>query len=183
MDGFKWNLDQTDVFSVKSHYMGLINQNTPNINKRIWKLKAPLKIKIFLWYFRQDVILTKDNLAKRNWQGQQQCCFCHENKSIQHLFFDYRFTRMVWASVYAAWGIQKPHNMFSMFESWLNGIPKEYKPLVLLGAAVLCWSVWLYRKLWCLIIKNIPFRMLSIQLRTGSVRGLSFRSLPCRTNL
>ena len=87
MDGFKWNLDQTDVFSVKSHYMGLINQNTPNINKRIWKLKAPLKIKIFLWYFRQDVILTKDNLAKRNWQGQQQCCFCHENESIQHLFF------------------------------------------------------------------------------------------------
>ena len=35
--------------------------------------------------------------------------------------------------------------MSSMFESWLNGIPKEYKPLVLLGAAVLCWSVWLCR--------------------------------------
>ena len=47
-DDFKWNLDQTCVFSVKSHYLGLINQNTPNLNKRIWKLKAPLKIKIFL---------------------------------------------------------------------------------------------------------------------------------------
>ena len=46
-DGFKWNLDQTDVFSVKSRYLGLINQNTPNLNKRIWKLNAPLKIKIF----------------------------------------------------------------------------------------------------------------------------------------
>ena len=34
-DGFKWNLDQTCVFSVKSHYLGLINQNTPNLNKRI----------------------------------------------------------------------------------------------------------------------------------------------------
>jgi len=32
-----------------------------------------------------------------------------------------------------------------MFGSWLNGIPKEYKPLVLLGAADLCWSVWLCR--------------------------------------
>ena len=71
-DEFKWNLDQTGVFSVKSHYLGLINQNTPNLNKRIWKLKAPLKIKIFLWYLRRGVILTKDNLAKRNWQGNQQ---------------------------------------------------------------------------------------------------------------
>lgn len=47
-DGFKWNLDPTGVFSVKSHYMGLINQDVPNLNKRIWKLKAPLKIKNFL---------------------------------------------------------------------------------------------------------------------------------------
>ena len=35
--------------------------------------------------------------------------------------------------------------MPSMFGSWLNRIPKEYKPLVLLGAAALCWSVSLCR--------------------------------------
>ena len=97
--GFKWNLNQTGVFSVKSHYLGLINQNVPNLNKRLWKLKAPLKIKIFLWYLRRGVILTKDNLVKRNWQGNQQCCFCHENEIIQHLFLDCRCTRMVCASV------------------------------------------------------------------------------------
>ena len=57
-------------------------------------------------------------------------------------FFDCRFTRMVWALVYAAWGIPEPQNMTSMFGNWLNGIPKEFKPLVLLGAAALCWSVW-----------------------------------------
>ena len=44
-------------------------------------------------------------------------------------------------------GIPKPHNMPSMFGSWLFRIPREYKPLVLLGAAVLCWSVWLYRNI------------------------------------
>ena len=52
---------------------------------------------------------------------------------------------MVWATVYAAWGIPKSYNMQRMFGSWLNEIPKEYKPLVLLGAAALCWSVWLCR--------------------------------------
>ena len=32
-----------------------------------------------------------------------------------------------------------------MFGNWLNGIPKDYKPLVLVGAAALCWFVWRYR--------------------------------------
>ena len=58
-DDFKWNLDQTGVFLVKSHYLGLINQNISNLNKRIQKLKAPLKIKFFLQYLRRDVIHTK----------------------------------------------------------------------------------------------------------------------------
>ena len=45
-DEFRWNLDQSGVFSVKSHYLGLIHQDTPNLNKKLWKLKTPLKIKI-----------------------------------------------------------------------------------------------------------------------------------------
>ena len=66
-DDFKWNQDQACVFTVKSHYFGLIHQNIPNTNKKLWKLKIPLKIKIFLWYIKRRVILTKDNLARRNW--------------------------------------------------------------------------------------------------------------------
>ena len=64
---------------------------------------------------------------------------------IQYLFFDCRFMRMVWASAYAAWGIPKPRNISNMFGSWLNRVPKDFKPLVLVGAAALCWSVWLCR--------------------------------------
>ena len=143
-DEFKWRLEQTGVFSVKSHYLGLIYQNTPNINKKNLEIESPTQDKIFLWYLRRGVILTKDNLAKRNWQGNQQCCFCHKNKMIQHLFFDCRITRMVWASVYAAWGIPKPR-MSNMFGSWLNRVPKDFQPLVLVGTTVLCWSVWLCR--------------------------------------
>jgi hypothetical protein len=50
----------------------------------LWKLKAPLKI--------QGVILTKNNLARWNWQGRKQCCFFHKDETIKHLFFDCRFT-------------------------------------------------------------------------------------------
>nr|ABA98398.1 retrotransposon protein, putative, unclassified [Oryza sativa Japonica Group] len=47
----------------------------PNIDKVIWKLKIPLKVKIFLWYLRRGVVLTRDNLAKRNWQGRAKQIF------------------------------------------------------------------------------------------------------------
>ena len=33
-DEFKWRLDQTGVFSVKSYYLGLIYQNRPNNNNK-----------------------------------------------------------------------------------------------------------------------------------------------------
>ncbi|WVZ81475.1 hypothetical protein U9M48_028849, partial [Paspalum notatum var. saurae] len=55
------------------------DKDTPFNTKFIWKLKLPLKIKIFLYYLWRGVILTKDNLVKRNWTGSQNClesCSC-----------------------------------------------------------------------------------------------------------
>jgi hypothetical protein len=34
----------------------------------------------------KGVVLTKDNLAKCNWQGNKKCVFCNSDESIQHLF-------------------------------------------------------------------------------------------------
>jgi hypothetical protein len=33
-----------------------------------WKLKIPLKIKIVMWFLNNKVMLTTNNLAKRNWK-------------------------------------------------------------------------------------------------------------------
>jgi hypothetical protein len=46
-DEFRWNLLCSGQFSVKSHYMALIHSDVPNLNRRLWNLKVPLKIKIF----------------------------------------------------------------------------------------------------------------------------------------
>jgi len=32
-----------------------------------WRLKIPLKVKIFIWLLHKGVILTKDNLIRRRW--------------------------------------------------------------------------------------------------------------------
>jgi hypothetical protein len=35
---------------------------------------------------RKEVVLTKDDLAKRNWDGSKQCSFCLHDETIQHFF-------------------------------------------------------------------------------------------------
>jgi hypothetical protein len=53
-DTFRWDLTQTGKFSVNSMYSYLINTSPPVQHKKIWKLKIPLKIKIFLWYLKRS---------------------------------------------------------------------------------------------------------------------------------
>ena len=74
-DSFRWNYHQNGIFSVRSMYLALINNGYIERNKIIWKLKMPLKIKIFMWYLLKGVVLTKDNLARRNWNGSLRCYF------------------------------------------------------------------------------------------------------------
>src|SRR5438105_7413464 len=83
---------------MKSHYQALINSDVPNIHKRLWKLKALLKLKVFLWYLRRGVVLTKDKLAKCNWQGNKMCCFCHRSETIRYLFFECRLALSVFVT-------------------------------------------------------------------------------------
>ena len=60
-DIFHWNLTQNGTFTVKSMYEDLMNGHTKYLQKYLWKLKMPLKIKVFMWFLHQKVVLTKDN--------------------------------------------------------------------------------------------------------------------------
>ena len=84
-DVFVWALHSSGTFSVKSMYAALIN-NRVRVSQDLWQIKIPSRIKIFLWYLKRGVILTKDNLARRSWNGDTKCCFCHHPEIIQHLF-------------------------------------------------------------------------------------------------
>ena len=88
-DVFCWNLTTSGSFTVDSMYRALMHSEVPmSNNKKIWKSKIPLKVKIFMWYLRRGVVLTKDNLARRNWPGSKKCCFCTHDETIKHLFFN-----------------------------------------------------------------------------------------------
>ncbi|WVZ92292.1 LOW QUALITY PROTEIN: hypothetical protein U9M48_038369, partial [Paspalum notatum var. saurae] len=80
-DVFNWGLNKTDVFTVRLMYKHLVN-NGITVSPKIWQTKITLKTKIFMWYVKKGTLFTKDNLARRNWNGYQGCCFCSNNESI-----------------------------------------------------------------------------------------------------
>ena len=108
-------------------------------------MKIPLKTKVFAWYLRRGVILTKDNLPKRNWYGSRKCVFCHHDETIKHLFFQCDFARSIWSAIQIGSTLFPPRNVANIFGNWLNGVDSRFKLLIRVGAIAVIWSLWLSR--------------------------------------
>jgi len=102
-DIIKWKWENKGKFTVRSTYNKLTtNDNGPHL-KSIWKGKIPPKIKYFMWLLTNGVVLTKDNLLRKNWKGSPDCYFCNEDETIDHLFFHCSVARVVWACCWMPW--------------------------------------------------------------------------------
>jgi hypothetical protein len=40
-----------------------------------------------VWLLENNLLLTKNNMAKKGWIGDLSCCFCNQPESIDQLFF------------------------------------------------------------------------------------------------
>jgi hypothetical protein len=96
-------------------------------------MKIPLKNKIFGWYLHRGVILTKDNVVKRNWHGSTRCVFCHQDETIKHLFFQCRFARSIWSIIQVASSLYPPTSVANIFGNWLHGINLRFRMLIRVG--------------------------------------------------
>ena len=127
-DVFRWNLTTSGSFTMDSMYRALTHSEVPTSNnKKIWKSKIPLKVKIFMWYLRRGVVLTKDNLARRNWRGSKKCSFCTRDETIKHLFFQCKFARSTWSVIQIASNLYPPTSVANIFGHWLDGITNRFK--------------------------------------------------------
>ena len=105
----------------------------------------PLKVKIFMWYLQRGVVLTKDNLVRRNWKGSKKCSFCTHDETIKHLFFQCKFARSTWSVIQIASNLYPPTSVANIFGHWLDGISNRFKTLIHVGAYALLWALWLCR--------------------------------------
>jgi hypothetical protein len=92
------------------------------------------------------VILTKDNLARRNWNGDKQCCFCHYPETILlHLFLECAYAKFLWRAVHFLFGISPPRDINDLFIRWSKVANKKHNSLLLTAASALCWAIWITR--------------------------------------
>jgi hypothetical protein len=143
-DVFLWALHSSGNFSVNSMYATLIN-NGVRVSQDIWQIKVPSKIKIFLWYLKKGVILTKDNLVRRHWNGDTKCCFCHSPETIHHLFLDCLYAKFLWRAVHLFFGLTPPQSIDDLFSRWSKRASNKHNALLLTAASALCWAIWITR--------------------------------------
>jgi hypothetical protein len=110
--------------------------NDIKVTQEIWRVKLPLTIKIFIWFLKKGVILTKDNLAK-NWQGSKYCCFCSNFETIQHMFFECNYAKFLWPVLHMVFGITPPCTVANLLGIGINSVEKIKLVIPSRGACLL----------------------------------------------
>ena len=123
-------------------YSDLIDSGPLSRSLHIWKIKVPLRIKIFMWFVHKEVILTKDNLAKRNWVGNSRCCFSDQNETVKHLFLECPLAKLLWRSIHIAFNVQHPRSINTLFGTWLNGVDVHLAKHIRIRVCTLLWAIW-----------------------------------------
>ena len=145
-------------------------------------MKMPLKIKKFVWYACWRVILNKDNLVKRNWNGSTKCVFCLHNETIKHLFFDCKVARSIWSTIQIASNLYPPRSVANIFGNWLHGIDHRFRTIIRVGAIAVIWSLWLCRNDKVFNDKNVSllqviYRCTSLLRLWSILQRVEFRDL------
>jgi hypothetical protein len=109
----------------------------PQFN-RIWRTKLLEKIKIFMWLLEQKVILTKDNMLKRKWQGVPDCYFCGAPEDCDHQMFSCPIAKVIWGVVASCF--HQPHrpSCYEQYWVWINEALPRGEAVHMLGLAAIC---------------------------------------------
>ena len=73
---------------------------------------------IIFYLDKSGVILTKDNLIRRNCNVSKLCYFFSKSETIQALFFKHHYAKALCRVVHFVLGIQPPYSTNDLFNSW-----------------------------------------------------------------
>jgi hypothetical protein len=117
--------------------------------KPIWKSKAPMRCKFFMWLTVHRRCLTADNLARRGWPHSPVCSLCSAtNEDCTHLFVHCRFTHQLWVRLrtWAKADFPVPSTGFLSTEDWWlqarKRAPKEPRKDFDTFAILVHWRLW-----------------------------------------
>ena len=109
-DCCSWDFTKSGLYSVKSGYSIARNLRTTvhttlvsepstiELKKIIWKIKAPRKLKHFLWQATAGYLATAEKLKERHCARESTCMRCSaETESINHTLFECPPALQTWA--------------------------------------------------------------------------------------
>ena len=189
-DDITWKFEANGEYSAGSAYRAQFLGSTSTVmNKTIWKVWAPPKVKFFSWLAIQNRIWTADRLQKRGWENCGLCALCRRaNETSGHLFFKCRFTLRIWRMVKAwlglgalemnRWGTER--NIKCWWTSMSKPNTTNRKAMASLTMLV-CWVIWNERNARVFQKKSTPphyiLKLIQEEARTWVTAGARHLSI------
>eukprot|EP00253_Pinus_taeda_P003035 PITA_03035 len=149
-DFLLWAQSKSGEYSPKDGYSFLMGKKGWGIPewwaKGIWRLKCPVKARLFFWCILKRKVPTWETLQARFLAGPGHCPLCKSNEeTISHLFTTCAFTRKIWEEVTvslkinAQWG----HDLLdAAWRKWWQSYPEGNLRNL---SPIFYWGVWLVR--------------------------------------
>ncbi|GKU90131.1 hypothetical protein SLEP1_g4171 [Rubroshorea leprosula] len=121
------------------------NSVSPAEWKHLWKLKLPLKVKVFLWRAILNRLPTLDNLLAKRVVNNVLCQICQQaDESSIHILFYCPYVEPIWFG--SALGLIPRKLRLRNFVEWwryLNTAAKQTStPFLIEQWAIISWNVW-----------------------------------------
>jgi hypothetical protein len=113
------------------------------------------KVKKIMWLVAQKAILTRENMIKRNWQGDPGCYFCGAIESVDHLLFYCPFAKVVWGVVALSFHQRDRPTPYDQFDIWARKALPGGDAVYMFGMAAICWAIWKARNWACFEKKKL----------------------------
>jgi hypothetical protein len=157
-DNWRWALDESGMFTVKSTYTfvasifapeTLLDAQVMRVLDMIWKNPSPSKVLAFSWRLLRNRLPTKDNLVQRGINangGDNNCVHCQgREEGASHLFLNCDFAWRVWNDIFRWLGLVfvMPANVAMFYECFLGaaGSKKRRIGFSLIWHATV-WMLW-----------------------------------------
>lgn len=165
-DNWYWKGEKLGIYSVKSAY--LILQETSSIGqddensgfwRKLWNLKIPPKIKIFLWRSVNNCLPTKDLLRVKQVPVNDICpVYNVGQETILHSLVMCSFAENCWSKA----ALPVITGNFYSFAEWLELVFSQSSMDTSVISAMLCWMIWKNRN-----------DLVWNQRKYGCIRGVS----------
>lgn len=148
-DRIAWVHASNGKYSVKSGYYQWCQQHNVDGGvvqsrgwSKLWQLKIPHKIKVFLWRLCRNMLPVRNKLRGRGVPVTIGCPMCvGEVEHLCHMFFDCKFAQECWKIVGLSFNTRDVEYMYEwLLQLLVNGLDD-----VMIKVSSVLWGVWFSR--------------------------------------